>query len=281
MWGRSVVGSALLLVACRHEPPGRASPTDAEAPKVAPFASVRRDPSGYADKPPECRVMSGENGPGPHADATKWLDSPAKSSFAVRMQETGRELRFEGPAHLRPCAHGTALLASGVAMGLSGAGDSPGNESWVATPCGVVRWAGGITRVTVEAKECRVQVSVGTAFLWTPPAASIASIATDGGAPAAAVGTPLDGWRALPARIVVRIVPFADPDGAVRACEDGAARIESLSATMGDAGTGTLGELAASSVAVRRSTRAACALAMLRAEGQPTLEGRVAVAARW
>lgn len=267
MRGRSVVGSSLLLfvalastAACepKKETPDSSAPSTVAPPVASAPTRVDPDPP-KGPKAPACRIVSGEGGPGPKSDPTTWLDAPAKATFAVHMTETGREVRFEGPTHVRACSPDVSLLASGIALGLSGAGDGPGSESWVAFPCGVARWTAGVTKVLAD--ECKVQVSTGTAFVWPPQA--------DAGM--------REGWQAVEARTSASLGKPVPPEKAVADCEAAGREIARLAKAMTDAGP-ALGTFAADAVTARRNGRAACALATLRANGNPDLEKRAAAA---
>lgn len=311
MRARSAVARALLallLASCRDRPragePDAAprAESDAAAPRErAPSAVHELTPphppissSSPANKPPACRIVSGEGGPWPSADASAWIALPEKSSFSVRVVESGKELRFEGPGRVRACGADVALVAEGTAIALPGAGEAPGNEQWVATPCAVARWASGIHRLTTEKDGCSLRSSTGTAWLWLPEGARLEDAPIDGGQPAGAASSPpssagppdggtheaIEGWWRIDARRAVRIRGGApSPVPAVLACERAASDVAALAAKMADGGS--LGELMPASIAARRYARAACALASARVERAKAaeLEPRVAKAA--
>jgi hypothetical protein len=253
-----------------------------------------------------CRVMSSEGGPSPSADATSWLDVPAKANFTVRTLETGRELRFEGPGRVRPCGSDVALVAEGSAVGLPGSGEAPGAEQWVATACGVARWASGVHRFSGSRDACRMQTSLGSANLWLADDITADDVPLDAGAPDAATDAPstpsvdagasrgpwrrIDGRRALRLKAPRALVAPAAVLGSLVACEGAAERVQTLAARMngGDAGAdagATVGELAAESVVARGVARAACAVAAVRmalAGPKPAEESRLEKAnSRW
>ena len=107
----------------------------------------------------------------------------AHASFTVRTLETGRELRFEGPGRVRACADDVALVAEGSAIGLPGSGEAPGAEQWVATACGVARWASGVHRFTGARDACKLQSSLGAVQLYVAGDVTATEVAVDGGAP--------------------------------------------------------------------------------------------------
>ena len=236
--------------------------------------------------------MTSEGGPAATADATAWLDLPARSSFTVRTLETGRELRFEGPGRVRPCGSDVALVAEGSAVGLPGSGEAPGAEQWAATACGVARWASGVHRFSGARDACKLQSSVGTVNLYLAPDVTAEEI-VDGGAPAGDAGRPAGPWRRIDVRQALRLQARGPLDapaavkGALAACERAALDVQSLSArmTQPEGGAGNTGELAAESVGARGVARAACAVAAVRvalggarAEDLARLE---AASARW
>jgi hypothetical protein len=253
---------------------------------------------------PLCRIMASENGPPASADATTWLALPAHASFTARTLETGRELRFEGPGRVRACGGDVALVGEGSAIGLPGSGESPGAEQWVATACGVARWASGVHRFTGARDACRLQSSLGAAQLYVASDVTVAEVAIDGGAPPDAdagidaglgVGvTPGAGtvgankataWRRIDGRHAFALHPRGAIDGAagvktaLAACEHAADAVQKVAAAMlpgaradGGAGGGAddggggrnLGDLAEESVGARGVARAACAVAAIR-----------------
>jgi len=215
--------------------------------------------------------MAGEGGPAASADTTAWLDLAAKASFTVRTIETGRELRYEGPGRVRPCSGDVALVAEGSAVGLPGSGEAPGVEQWVATACGVARWAAGVHRFSGARNACKLQSSSGSMNLYVAPDVTAKEI-VDGGAPppvdAGAAATP---WRRIDLRqsfVLEGRGPLdsaAATKSALTACERAAASVQSIEAGMTSPEAGaSAGDLAAESVAARGIARAACAVAAVR-----------------
>lgn len=241
-----------------------------------------------------CRIMASEGGPSASADATGWLDVAAKANFTVRTLESGRELRFEGPGRVRACGGDVALVAEGSAVGLPGSGEAPGAEQWVATACGVARWASGVHRLVGARDTCILQSSMGSASLYLAVDVTAEEV-VDGGAPEA--GSPAAGgagpWRRIDAKRAFRLQgrgSLATPvavKAALGACEVAAQNVQSLAARMRspEAGTGSVGELAAESVVARGVARAACAVAAVRlalSGSRPDDQGRLdAASARW
>lgn len=214
--------------------------------------------------------MAGEGATGAGADPSAWLDLPGASSFTVRTLETGRELRYEGPGRVRACSGDVALVAEGAAVGLPGSGEAPGVEQWVATACGVARWAAGVHRFSSTRDECRLQSSTGSVHLYVAPDVTASEI-VDGGAPPADAGTSASPWRRIDIRQSFLLKGRGPLDAgaatktALGACERAATTVQSLSAgmTAPEAGTNP-GDLAAESVAARGIARAACAVAAVR-----------------
>ena len=243
-----------------------------------------------------CRIMASEGGPSASADATGWLDVAAKANFTVRTLESGRELRFEGPGRVRACGGDVALVAEGSAVGLPGSGEAPGAEQWVATACGVARWASGVHRLVGARDTCILQSSMGSASLYLAVDVTAEEV-VDGGAPEAGVPSPAAGgagpWRRIDAKRAFRLRgrgSLATPvavKAALGACEGAAQNVQSLAARMTspEAGTGSVGELAAESVVARGVARAACAVAAVRlalSGSRPEDQGRLdAASARW
>ncbi|MEA2747426.1 MAG: hypothetical protein QOI41_1569 [Myxococcales bacterium] len=258
---------------------------------------------------PICRIMASENGPPAKADATGWLDLVAHASFTVRTLETGRELRFEGPGRVRACGDDVALVAEGSAIGLPGSGEAPGAEQWVATACGVGRWASGVHRFTGARDACKLQSSLGAVQLYVASDVTVSEVAADGGAPLATdAGAVTDAgrakaspWRRIDGRRAFTLQPRSAIDGAAGvktalvACERAADAVQKMAAAMLpdaradggaiDGGGAGIGDLAEESVVARGVARAACAVAAVRvalAGSRPIDEGRLTAAMmRW
>ncbi len=230
---------------------------------------------------PVCRVSSSDGGPGPTADVSVWVTLAEKTNFSVRVLATGKELRFEGPGDVRACGADVTLVAQGTAMGIPGAAETPGNEQWVATPCGVVRWTAGVHKFAADKDGCRLQTSVGSSFLWLPEGARLEDVALDGGAPdsgAAIVAAAEDGWRRIDGRRAVRLRAEGTAADAVGWCEKAAGEVDALVARMTDGGTANLGDLTVRSITARKGARAACSLAATRVHASKAtpLEARLA-----
>lgn len=308
--GAAIVGAVVAMAGCeeKKESAGADASVNATADASADAdASVNAKAGASADAVgadagmPVCKVMASEGGPSAKADATKWLDVAEKASFTVRTLETGRELRFEGHGRMRPCGDDVALVAEGSAVGLPGSGEAPGAEQWVATACGVARWASGVHRFAAARDACRFQSSLGSAHLYVAEDMAAEDVAADGGAPIDAGAAALAGagrpkappWHRVDAKRLVRLSPRRPLDGgpavesALVACERASKTVQDLAMSMlrGDAGTGSLGDLAAESVAARGTVRAACAVAAVRvalAGSKPADQTRLDAAnARW
>ena len=303
-------------VGCDARKPAEASAdasanADSSVPVSVPLPAPDSGPDSGLHLP-LCRIMASENGPSATADATTWLALAAHASFTVRTLETGRELRFEGPGRVRACAGDVALVAEGSAIGLPGSGEAPGAEQWVATACGVARWASGVHRFSGARDACKLQSSLGAAQLYVASDVTVAEVAVDGGAPpdpdagtGAGGGSPnkAASWRRIDGRRAFALQPRGAIDGgagvktALGACEHAADAVQKVAAAMlpdaradggsgGDGGTGTsMGELAERSVVARGIARAACAVAAVRvalAGSAPADEARLMAASiRW
>ncbi len=251
---RLSVAVSLLAVACdekKAEKPPEPIP-------IAPAPTRSAPPPAFdAAPPPRCRILSSENGPPPSADPTEWLSLADGASMTTRASESGREVRFEGPGRVLACGHAVALVAQGSALAMPGGGNAPGQEQWVASPCAVVRWTAGVTKVTANANECIVQVSTGNALLYTPPESHGEN--ADGGFPLLDAGVA-DGWRRVVAPKVLRIRGVPKLEAAVAACEAAAKKVSDVD------GGADLGTRTVESMHARELVRATCALAEARAQ---------------
>lgn len=290
------------------------TPTSQASPSAGATASAapRPPPSGEPHATgPACKIMSAEGGPSATADATRWIDLPAKASFTVRTLETGRELRFEGPGRIRACGDDVPLVAEGSAVGLPGSGEGPGAEQWAATACGVIRWASGVHRFTGARDTCRLQSSLGVAQLWLADDVQLEDVPVDAGTSEAGAPAPLatgpasasaasrdagrdaSPWHRIDAKRALRLHGRGPLDAAsavknaLVSCEKAATEVQTLGTRMTapDAGSDNLGDLAARSVVARGAARAACAVAAVRvalagsrAEDQARLDAAVS---RW
>jgi len=219
--------------------------------------------------------MMSENGPSPGADASSWIDLKAGSSMSVKISDTGRELRFEGPGRVRPCADDGAFVLEGSAVGLPGAGEGPGAEQWVATSCGVAVWNGGVHRFSAGADDCRLQSSTESCHVYLAPDMVADDVAVDGGAPDAGAPIATAKFSLVTGRRTLRVHPKAPAtrEAAVKTalaeCTKAATDAETVGARLrgGEAGAPKndgIGELAVQSIGIRRVARAACAVAAVR-----------------
>ncbi|MBS2013748.1 MAG: hypothetical protein JST00_12725 [Deltaproteobacteria bacterium] len=224
--------------------------------------------------------MMSENGPPPGADAHSWIDLRPAAVISVKSSETGRELRFEGPGRVKPCAVDGAMILEGSAVGLPGAGEGPGSEQWVAASCGVAVWSNGVHRFSASGagpvNECRLQTSTGASHLYVAKDMTGEESAVDGGAPEAGAPPipgrflPLTGRHAVTLRPQKKTLPGEPVRTALAECAKAASDAESVGARLRNrdggaaAGTGDVGELAVQSIGVRRLARAACAVAAVR-----------------
>jgi hypothetical protein len=201
---------------------------------------------------------------------SNWVDMPAGSRFVAKDPRTTRETSFRGTARVKPCvgADEESWLASGGFDSSVGSGEAPGNEEWVVTPVGVVRYGASKLSVDVHARDARVVISSGNAFLWLPADATARGVEA---------GTPAkgdDGWvRADVDTFTLSSSGGTQPlslDGAraaVAACSSLGKTAHDLSALLlaGGADAGTV----MSQVSTRRLARAACAVAALRLGSLP------------
>lgn len=195
--------------------------------------------------------------------------------MSVKVSDTGRELRFEGPGRVKPCADDGALVVEGSAVGLPGAGEGPGAEQWVATSCGVAVWNGGVHRFSATPDDCRLQSSTESAHLYIASDMVGDDLAVDGGAPdsgapiAASRFTLVSGRRTIRVHSKSPIARDLAVKNALAECAKAATDAETVGVRLrgGEAGapkSDGIGELAVRSIGVRRVARAACAVAAVR-----------------
>lgn len=242
----------------------KATPFDASTPKLA----VHEEPKG-----PRCRIVSGENGPPRTADPGTWLNLAAHATFSTRVDETAREIRFEGPGRMRACGpDDVAFVSEGSAMAMPGGGEAPGAEQWVATACTVARWAGGMHRVTGAAKECTIHSSLGAMQIYVAEDVVAEDVSSDAGAPKPFPAA--NGFTRIDTRQILRFRPRAATseramiERALVTCEQRAADVARLGTELasGAAQDGGFGVVAERSVTARGLARAACALAAVRVD---------------
>jgi hypothetical protein len=183
---------------------------------------------------------------------------------------------------------------------MPGGGEAPGNEQWVGTVCGAVRWITGGHRATVARDGCILHASNGALFFAPADDVDVtvdetpANAEDAGPSPAPSGGRATrgpDGWWRTDGRVVLRITsaasaasaPGASKDAldsraailrAKRACADAEAREQELATRLGtlgaDAGApfAALGDLTAGHMDVRRAARAVCSTAVAREAGR-------------
>lgn len=275
--------------ACEPNPtPGPAPSASAaqsgstRAPIASSSASAARLPRPPQPRMP-CRIIEGtgqarlENGTDAGVQLmvnapmmSNWVDLGADGRFVAKDPHTGRETTFRGPGRARACVqlNEESWVASGGFDSSVGAGEAPGNEEWVVTPVGVVRYAASKLSVDVHARDARVVISSGDAFLWVPSDAS----AHGGEAGAPTKGD--DGWmRADVGTFTLSTTGATQPlslegaRAALTACSSLGKAAHDLSAVLlaGGADAGTV----MSQVSTRRMARAACAVAGLRLGALP------------
>jgi hypothetical protein len=201
------------------------------------------------------------------APTEAWIALGKGSRVVARDPHTTRETTFHGPARARVCVGYAeeSWVASGSFDSSAGSGEAPGNEEWVVTPSGVVRYTMAQLSVEVKPHEADVTMSNGVAFAWQVSAAT-----GDAGAPTGDAGSPLEeGWLRLPPG---KTKLGAGHDETASATLD---RCVALSAsaralagqlmTPGGANTATITQ----QVTTRRLARAACAVATLRVNALP------------
>jgi hypothetical protein len=220
----------------------------------------------------------GDAGPALAADAElspeHWMSLGPGARLVAKDPRTTRETTFRGPGRVRACVDGLeeSWLARGTFESSHGAGETPGAEEWVVTPLGAVRFAAAKLSVEALAREVRVSVSDGSAFVWLARDASARG--ADGGALPGpgedAAADPGEGWMRVDAGAAA-LLPRV-PRSPLEAARSAVDSCVALGRSAGDlalklvSGDGGGGATAARQVATRRMARAACATAELRVE---------------
>ncbi|HEY3820911.1 MAG TPA: hypothetical protein VGL81_27295 [Polyangiaceae bacterium] len=196
-----------------------------------------------------------------------WIDVGKGSRVVARDPKTTRESTFRGPARARACVGFTeeSWLASGTFDSSVGSGEAPGNEEWVVTPWGVVRYTAAALSIEAKPHEADVTLTTGVAFAWQPSAGS-----GDAGAAAADAGSALEeGWLRLPAGKTRLGAPHDEPVSATldrcTALASSAKDLATQVMTPGGSNAATITR----QVTTRRLARAACAVAALRVDALP------------
>ena len=286
-------GIALLACGCRGEPTSEARDAakaassapvvpvvalDAAAPKrvhwtpvlrhphprcrsIATYGRVEQEPIGPTDAGAAPIAIAGE------IPRATWVVLGPDAKLTTKDPRSGRELSFEGRGRIRPCeGENETWLVAGTLSSVPGAGEAPGQEQWIATPLGVVRYAGAIVKVTSR-DGVDIQVASGSASIW----------ASDGASAAVAPNAAEDGWRRLPAGAKATLAGAVPLDRAVATCISAAKSARDLAEQIAvpDA---ALVVLAPRHVNARQIARAACTVARLRAESLPQAAAKTLLA---
>jgi hypothetical protein len=240
----------LFLCACPSE-------KKSDAPRDAAIARPVVD----AASPPTraCRAIAADGATmdaGAEVPDKSWIDLAKGGALTTKEPRTGREVAFAGPARVMPCRENDeAWVLRGTVTASPGSGEAPGQEEWVVTPLGVVRYASAAGTIGFDEK-LHVSLASGPAFVW---AAEGTSKASDGPVRDA------DGWTRVEAGggLVVTAAKKADARVAARRCSAAAQAAEDVARAI-SAPDANVGELGAKHVLARREARAACAVAALR-----------------
>jgi hypothetical protein len=194
---------------------------------------------------------------GAEVPARAWIDLEKGGTLTTKDRRSGREVSFAGPARIMPCRDGAeeAWMLRGTVTGNPGSGEAPGQEEWVVTPFGVVRYASAAGTIAAEDK-LHVSLVSGTAFVWTPGGTTKAS---DGPVHDVERWTRID----MGGGLVVTATRKLDARLATTGCTTAAQAAADLAQAV-TAPDANVGDLAARHVVLRREARAACALAALR-----------------
>jgi hypothetical protein len=216
-----------------------------------------------------------------------WLALAKGAKFVAKDPRTTRETTFRGaPGRARACVgYGEeSWIAAGGFDSTMGSGEAPGQEEWVVTPLGVVRYAAATLSVDVRPKDESIAVTNGVAFLWAGDDARIRATpvrggATDGGATtknASPARDETDGWIRLE-NASLSLSPAAGPPDTLDAAHAAVEKCSSLGKIAHDL-TSTLmaggadAAVITQQVTTRRLARAACDVAGLRIGALPPSE---------
>jgi hypothetical protein len=210
-----------------------------------------------------------------------WLDLEDHAKLQTKNGATGRELAFDGPGRVQPCrpskvGEEEAWVLRGAFTSSPGSGEAPGQEEWVVSPLGVVRYVAATVKVGVG-DGVSVRVPQGAAWAWAAPDAKADTDAAlpladdDGGWTRLGVGATSSTLTWSGTTTPSRKAAEAATLRCTRAAEDAAAIARAIGTASRDAGG--LGELPVKHVLARRRARASCAVAGLRAAALPRGEG--------
>jgi hypothetical protein len=277
--------AVMALASCGSCEPDKATKPGASARASAPAtppASVASRPTHVPPPPPPrlaCRAIGvdGDVHLAPsEADAgavavllqgmvptDAWVDLAKGARLVAKDPRTTRETTFRGPGRVRACVgYGEeSWVASGSFESTPGAGEGPGQEEWVVTPFGIVRYAAAKLTVDVKPAQADVVVERGVAFAWKPGATEAAASLEEGWTRLQPGKVTLAGGKVDEGAAGARM--------AVTRCTTLATSARGLAAQVmspdGGADAGTI----ATQVTTRRLARAACAVASLRVGALP------------
>lgn len=262
----------------------RPAPSDATGPTAAPLPSQPPidatpsfttfvDASSRTPAPPSrsdlpCRVIEGAGTLKHDGDAGAPLPPGATIAkgqavvlgeggvATVKDPESGRELRFEGPARFVPCARtDEAWLLTGTLVVRPGSADVPLGELLVVVREGALRIpSGAAVRVSSTPEKTLVVTRSRRPEVWAARHATLVWASPDGGADAG------------PETVGTLTLPKADAtaEAAATECAEKSKAQKALAAAMLE-GDASLSELSPKSIAASREERAACAVAEARA----------------
>lgn len=221
-------------------------------------------------------------GIGNTAPRDAWSTLLAGTRVQTKAVRTGRELAFEGPARVIPCKMSAwgeeeAWAIGGTVTSSPGSGEAPGQEQWIVTRLGVVRYAAATAKVSAPEDGASMTVRVPQGAAWMV-AADDARTDTD-----AEAGQ--DGWTRLGTGAVAETVtvafkdagptPRARAETAVARCSEAAKASREVAAAIEGMEAGVpLGDLPVKDIVARRRARAFCAVAGVRVWGLPEAEGK-------
>jgi len=201
------------------------------------------------------------------APTEAWMDLGKGARLVARDPKTTRETTFRGPARVRACVDSAeeSWLASGTFESSVGSGEAPGNEEWVVTAWGIVRYTTAALSMVVKPHEADVTLTSGVAFAWQ----ALTGPGDAGAAPGDAGSALEEGWLRLPTGTTKLGNGHDEPVSAtLDRCAALASSARDLASQLMTPG-GATGATITRQVTTRRLARAACSVATLRVNALP------------
>jgi hypothetical protein len=226
------------------------------AQAITPTRAARSPVAPAPDAPGGCRIMSLTGSvraaggalirKGQKLTGDEGLILEQAARLHLKHAVTGREWSVLGPARLLPCVAGQEelVLGEGRLLTEQGVGARPGAEVLIGTPFGSIRYLDARAELVVSARELRLSVSSGEAWLAPPGSEQTPELRAQGSQ-------------------LVRRHPAQRPtlQAAIEACARAAATSESQASTLLQPSEQALGQRAAAHVRARQHARSSCASA--------------------